>query len=233
MISLKHRSYQPELLDAENIPAKDLFQNLKEIAFVNKYLGGNQVTINGLKSLLKDRNKTYHIIDIGCGAGDNLKALHKWCVRNKYKVCLYGLDIKKEAIDFAKSNTHGINITYVVDSYENLEHLPYPIDIAICCLFCHHFKNDEIENLFNLLYKRCNVGFMINDLHRHWLAYHFIKWMGRLFSRSYLFKNDAPLSVARSFKKKEIELLTKQYYTSSITWKWAFRWLVLVKKQEA
>lgn len=224
---LIQRSYEKELLDADNIPEKDLFQNLKEIAFVNKYLGGNQITTAGLQKLLKDKSKTYHIIDIGCGAGDNLKAIHHWGIANNFKLKLYGLDIKKEAIDYARKNTEGIDITFFVDSYENLKVLPYDFDIATCCLFCHHFTEPQLGYLFKTLQESCKVGFIINDLHRHWLAYYFIKWAGILFSKSYLFKNDAPLSVARGFKKNDLLKLMQVHEPYKVEWKWAFRWLVV------
>lgn len=224
---LKVRSYERELLDNDNIPEKDLNQNLKEIAFVNKYLGGNQITTSGLKKLLKDKSKIYHIIDIGCGAGDNLKAISHWGTTNGFQLKLYGLDIKKEAIDYARKNTNGIDITFIIDSYENLNTLPYEFDVATCCLFCHHFHETQLSSLFITLQQNCKVGFIINDLHRHWLAYYFIKWAGMLFSQSYLFKNDAPLSVARGFKKKDFDKLMQSHKPFSIEWKWAFRWLVI------
>jgi hypothetical protein len=74
-----------------------------------------------------------------------------------------------------------------------------------------------------------NIGFFINDLHRHSLAYYSIKWLTALFSGSYLVKNDAPLSVARGFKKKEWDNIFKAAGISNykIQWKWAFRYLIL------
>lgn len=72
------------------------------------------------------------------------------------------------------------------------------------------------------------TGFFINDLQRHPLAYYSIKWITSLFSKSYLVKNDAPLSVARGFTKKEwIEIFRSAGISNfSIKWKWAFRYLI-------
>jgi hypothetical protein len=76
------------------------------------------------------------------------------------------------------------------------------------------------------------VGFFINDLHRHPLAYYSIKWLTRLFSKSYLVKNDAPISVERGFIKKEWENLCAMAGIKplSIQWQWAFRHLIVYKK---
>jgi len=71
----------------------------------------------------------------------------------------------------------------------------------------------------------------MNDLHRHWLAWYLIKYITKFFSKSYLVKNDAALSVARSFKKTDWDFLFKQAGINnySVNWKWAFRYLVTVR----
>ena len=76
-------------------------------------------------------------------------------------------------------------------------------------------------------------GFFINDLHRHPFAYYSIRWLTYFFSRSYLVKNDAPLSVLRGFVREDWRLLLKQaaLYPVSIHWKWAFRWLIIYSKE--
>ena len=73
------------------------------------------------------------------------------------------------------------------------------------------------------------VGFFINDLHRHPLAYYSIKWLTGLFSKSYMVKNDAPLSVLRGFKRGELETFNVQcsILNAQLKWKWAFRWLLI------
>ncbi|MBA4057205.1 MAG: SAM-dependent methyltransferase, partial [Marivirga sp.] len=72
--------------------------------------------------------------------------------------------------------------------------------------------------------------FIINDIHRHSLAYYSIRLLTKVFSKSSMVKFDAPLSVRRAFTKKELlEILNEagiKKYT--IQWKWAFRWQVLV-----
>jgi hypothetical protein len=84
--------------------------------------------------------------------------------------------------------------------------------------------------MFRWMHENSRSGFFINDLHRHPLAYHSIRLLTCFFSKSYLVKHDAPLSVLRGFKKKEMEELLNsagiQHY--KIQWKWAFRWLVIV-----
>ena len=82
--------------------------------------------------------------------------------------------------------------------------------------------------------KNSSLGFFVNDLHRHWLGFYLIRYITKFFSRSYLVKNDASLSVARSFRKEDWQQLLKESGIDrySISWQWAFRWLVTVKHEQ-
>jgi hypothetical protein len=83
--------------------------------------------------------------------------------------------------------------------------------------------------LFRYKQQHANLGFFINDLHRHPLAYYSIRFLTALFSKSYLVKNDAGLSVKRGFSKTELLHLVKPFTNFEVKWMWAFRWLVIVK----
>ena len=71
---------------------------------------------------------------------------------------------------------------------------------------------------------------IINDLERNAFAYYAIKLLTKLFSKSYLVKNDAPLSVKRGFRTVEWHAIIKdagvQEYTVSS--KWAFRHEIII-----
>jgi hypothetical protein len=73
------------------------------------------------------------------------------------------------------------------------------------------------------------VGFVINDLQRHWFAYYSIKFLTRLLNGSALVKHDAPVSVLRGFRKSELEALIAAAKVKNVTisWKWAFRYLIV------
>ena len=226
------RSYQSELLDEPNIPKELLFQNLRELDFINKTLGGHSITIAGIKQLITDKEKTYRIIDIGCGGGDAMKNIAQWAHANHYKVSLVGVDMNSDAIDYMHSNCKAFpEISGIVSDYRDYLSKTPSIDIVHCSLFCHHLKDEDLLELFSFMKKHSTVGFVINDLQRHWLAYYSIKVLTRLFNGSTLVKNDAPLSVLRGFRKKELfELFKRSAVTNPvIKWKWAFRYLVVGK----
>jgi 2-polyprenyl-3-methyl-5-hydroxy-6-metoxy-1,4-benzoquinol methylase len=225
---LENRSLQKELLDAAGIPAADLFQNLRELDRINTLLGGYNITFSALKKVVQP-DQGYILIDIGCGGGDTLKHIAKWRQRKKMNVQLIGIDLKPECIEYATRQQTAQGIQFICDDYRNMFlHVPQ-IDIIHACLFCHHLDEGQLIELIHFALDR-KIILLINDLERNTFAYFAIKTLTALFSKSYLVKNDAPLSVARGFTKKEwITLLKKAGATHfSVRNKWAFRHEVIV-----
>ncbi len=221
------RSYQKELLDADDIPMEAIRQNMVELDTINTLLGGHRISLMGFKKLLGNK-KTITVCEIGCGGGDNLIALHKWCKKNGIQITSVGIDIKKEVIEFASARKELVNTKFIISDYSAV-HFEQQPDIIFSSLFCHHFTNEALTKQFNWMKANCSIGFFINDLHRHLLAYYSIKILTGIFSKSYLVKHDAPLSVARGFVRHELKqlLITAGIHSASAEWKWAFRYLIV------
>jgi 2-polyprenyl-3-methyl-5-hydroxy-6-metoxy-1,4-benzoquinol methylase len=234
MIDLSQRSQQKELMDADNIPFAAMSQTLKELNIVNTRLGGHAITMEGVRKLAGNTSSLI-VCEIGCGGGDNLFALCKYCSEKNIPSRFIGIDINPECIAFAKQQYSQMDCEWICSDYSLADLSKDQPDIIFSSLFCHHFSNEQLIQMLQWLDKNSKAGFFINDLHRHWLAYYLIKYITKFFSRSYLVKNDASLSVARSFKKKEWKALFQQAVLPmfSIHWKWAFRWLVISKKNKA
>lgn len=232
MPDFSKRSYEKELLDRTDIPFTDIKRNMQELEFINTNLGGHQITLSGLKKICKkiNRNKI-SVCEIGCGGGDNLKVIQKWCRKNNFHVQLTGIDINKDCIEYAIENCSELaDKNFIISDYRLVDFGNSKPDIIFSSLFTHHLNDDQFKAMLQWSKQNSTTGFFVNDLHRHFLAYYSIKLLTRLFSKSYLVKNDAPLSVRRGFSRKEIEKLLTAAEIShfDIEWKWAFRWLITV-----
>ncbi len=224
----RHRSLQKELLDRDDIPSADLFQNLRELDFINHWLGGYNISFAALKRVLQ-KGRRYTLVDIGCGGGDTLKRIASWNKKAGFALDLYGVDLKADCIAYAEENLKNATVALICDDYRNTYQHLQTIDIIHACLFCHHLTDDELIELVRFALQHRAV-LVINDLERNPLAHYSIKFLTQLFSKSYLVKNDAPLSVLRGFKKKEwLEILKEagaEHF--SVRNKWAFRHEVIV-----
>ena len=229
-MQLKERSNKKELLDSNDIPFNDIVTNMKELNFINTWLGGHKISKEGLKQLAGN-NKALTVCEIGCGGGDNLVALNQWCKQKNIQAKFIGIDLKEPCIALGKTRKPQLeNTTWIVNDYRNVvfDHKP---DVIFSSLFCHHFTNGQLMEQLLWMQQHSTIGFFINDLERNPLAYYLIKMLTFLFSSSYLVKNDAPLSVARGFKKREWQCLFQSVNLLQfrVEWKWAFRHLITCK----
>ncbi|KAA0992520.1 methyltransferase domain-containing protein [Dyadobacter aurulentus] len=224
----RFRSTEKELLDQDEIPPADLFRNLRELDFINHWLGGYAISFAALKQVLS-KNRSYTLADIGCGGGDTLKRIAKWNRGAGFDLDLYGIDIKPVCIEYATENLKGSGTRLICDDYRNLFSHIGRVDIIHACLFCHHLTNAELAELVSFAMKNKTV-LVINDLERNALAHYSIKYLTKLFSKSYLVKNDAPLSVLRGFKRGEWVSIIREAGAKhySIRNKWAFRHEVII-----
>lgn len=238
MPNLTHRSYEKELIDNLELDNDALRENLEELALINKYLGGNQVTISGLSKLISNPNSpitnnqsSITIADLGCGGGDMLMVMADWAKKKGVNAQFIGIDANDFMINFAKERTRNYqNISYLHQNIFSEEFQEHSFDIVTMTLFCHHFEDEALIKILQQFRKQTRLGVVINDIHRHWFAYHSIAWITKLFLKSYLVKNDAKLSVWRAFRRKDlVNIIQKAGYTNySIRWKWAFRWEVVL-----
>jgi len=237
MPNLSYRSSEKELIDDLELDNDALRQNLEELALINKYLGGNQVTTSGLSSLInlpsKNENQTskIEIADLGCGGGDMLMVMADWAKKKGIIAQFIGIDANDFMIDFGTKRTANYqNISYLHQDIYSEEFKEKSFDIVTMTLFCHHFSDESLIKLLKQLKKQTRIGIVINDIHRHWFAYHSIAWITKLFLKSYLVKNDAKLSVWRAFVREDLEKIIQQsgFTKYSIRWKWAFRWEVVL-----
>ena len=227
------RSMDPELMDDFEVDGFIIKQTLRELEIINKWLGGNNVTISAINKLIgKRKEKTWRIIDLGCGGGEMLKLIAIWARKNAVKVVLTGIDANQNVVNYAKKNTIEYpEIRFISGNVLSEELMSMQADIITATLFTHHFSDQDLIRLLQGAKKSASAGLAINDLHRHWFAYRSINLLTSLFSKSPLVKNDAGLSVLRAFRKRELKDILKAAGINqfSIKWRWAFRWQVIAR----
>lgn len=227
------RATDPELMDDLQCSGPVVVQTLRELEFINKWLGGNHVTLQAIKAITRKKSlRRVRIIDVGCGSGDVLLHLRQWASANDLQTELTGVDANPHIINLAQTHCNQYSdITFESMDILSMKFKSLETDILIGTLFFHHFTQTQLTDFFSQLKNQVRIAIIINDLHRHPLAYYSIKWLTALFSKSEMVKSDAPLSVRRGFSRPELETVLRNagYDRFKISWKWAFRWQVIVE----
>lgn len=232
-INTKHRSTEAEIMDDLDMSGELLIRSLDQLAKINKWLGGNKITIDGLKILLQNqrKDKTISIVDLGCGNGDMLRKVADFGKKNGYTFQLIGIDANQTTIDYATELSVGFpEIIYKKEDVLSKEFEPQTYDIATCTLFLHHFEDQVAVNFIKTLVQNSRLGVVVNDLHRHRLAYFLFNALTSVMTNR-MTREDGLTSILRAFKREDLERFSKSItYKSTITWRWAFRYQWIIKK---
>jgi len=230
MPDFKRRSSEEEMMDDFSLGHEIIDPIMDELEVVNKLLGGYDVFFNAfIKIGIKDGMR---ISDWGCGGGDSLRIIAKWARKRNLKISLLGVDATESALEYARERSKNFpEISYILADVMSDQLLPDQFDIVISSLFTHHFTDPNWIRLIQKMADCASTYVVINDLHRHWFAYHSIGLITSVFSRSEMVKHDSKLSVLRSFKRTEIDQMLKKggFNNYSIKWMWAFRWQVCIE----
>jgi len=235
LISTKYRSEAEEIMDDLDYNGPILHDALNKLAKINQWLGGNIVTINGLKKALKNQTKKepITIIDLGCGGGDILREVATFGKKYNYNFKLIGLDANPNTVKYAKSlsqNYNNIEFKTIDIFSEEFNALKY--DLVLTTLFLHHFKEKELESFLKPVLKKAKLGIVVNDLHRHKLAYYLFKLLCVTIKNKTIIE-DGLTSVLRGFKRNELQDISEKINAQyKIEWKWAFRFQWILKEKK-
>lgn len=234
-VNTTYRSNAREIMDDFSMKGDLLRDTLDKLGKINKWLGGNGVTINGVLQLLRSKPKAtvYTIVDLGCGHGDMLRLVAKLGRKKGYNLKLIGIDANQDTIDYANELSKDYpEISYYKEDIFSEEFKARTYDIVLSTLFFHHFKDEEIITVLKNLCHKAQLGVVINDLHRSTIAYGLFKCIG-LFISNEMIRQDGLTSILRAFKRKDLENYSRQLnHKSQIQWKWAFRYQWIIKTNQ-
>ncbi len=200
MTSLAIRSRQEEQMDDPGLPPETYDAVLRDLARVNRWTFTARPTLLFLKREARGL-PAFRLLDVGFGQGDMLRRIAEWARRRNIAVDLVGVDLNPNSAAAAQAATPaGMPIEYRTGDYESQ---PTPFDFVVSSLVAHHMSDDQLRAFIRYMEKQASLGWMINDLHRHWLAYWGFPWLARLIGAHYIVREDGQLSIARSFRRNE------------------------------
>lgn len=235
-INTTFRTQETEIMDDFMLEGEELRLALDQIASINQFLGGNNITLSGIKKVLRktDVSQPIVIVDVGCGNGDMLRMLADYGAKNNLNFKLIGIDANAFTINYAKRLSENFpNIEYQCIDIFSEAFSTLKFDIILCTLTLHHFSNEEILNLITTFNKNASLGIVINDLERSKLAYRLFQLVCSVFNLNKMSREDGQVSILRGFKRHELEEFSKELNLKNyiINWKWAFRYQWIITKK--
>jgi SAM-dependent methyltransferase len=199
-----------ELLDGPLDDRAALIGNLRDLARINRRLGGVALSARAIESLAPGRAEI-RVLDVGTGAADIPLALIDRGRANGRLVHITGVDNRPEVLEAAAVADPRVTATgelalHVADGRA----LPFPDDafeIAHASLLVHHLEPDVARVLLAEMARVARLGVVVNDLVRGRRALLGAWLLSRLGTRNRLTRYDAPLSVRRAYSVAELTAL--------------------------
>ncbi|WP_405377818.1 methyltransferase domain-containing protein [Nonlabens sp. Asnod3-A02] len=225
-----HRNTDPEWMDDPNLDQVTLQHAVDDINTVNRLLNGFNFTLKAIKKeLQKYPNKALTIVDAGCGDGEMLRFLEKNLKQEN--ISFLGLDFAARSIEKARLKSEGLSrLRFRESDILKINPSDLKCDILISSLTMHHFDDNEIITFLTKFREITSKTIIINDLHRHKLAFLFFKYLSPIFIRHEISKHDGLISIASGFKARDFKKYAKAIGVKNdrLTWKWSFRYIWII-----
>ncbi len=222
------RSRTPELMDARDADPEELVGVYRELAWINRWLGGHATTLAGLnRARGLEAARTFTFLDVGCGGGELAPRVLEWADRRGLSARYIGIDDDDAAIGFARAHHASQRSSF---EHANLFQLaPRSYDVVHMALTLHHFDGDEAVQALKAMRRAARSAVIINDLHRHRIPFEASKWLTWLRRSPRYVRFDAPVSVNRAFKRDDLQALARRagFTQYELTWIPMFRWLLV------
>ena len=196
MFDFSVRSSEVEWMDDLSRPEAEFARAYGELKTVNRRLGG----IRAFERFLPKHGLS--ILDVAAGGCDVGEALMDPSKKQRHRVV--SLDLNPRGLKLAERS-----IPVTGDAFQ----LPFAscsFDAVICSLFFHHLSSFECVRVLAEMWRTARRIVIVNDLHRHRIAHLSIRTLSAVFSRSAMFRNDAPASVRRAFRPAELLAIAQQ-----------------------
>ncbi len=183
--------------------------NLRDLARVNRWLGGSALSWSALSSLLQhDRQTT--LLDVGTGSADVPRYLLDWARANHRRLAVKATDIRPEIVRVAEAQsgeTPGLEVALA--STDRIDEEDRSWDVVHSSLVLHHLDEAAAVRMLTEMARVARTAVIVNDLERSrtwWLG----AWLlTRVATRNRYTKHDAPLSVQRAYRVTELRAMAE------------------------
>ncbi len=210
---------KPEIIDDPATSDEEYSSTFRDLARINRFLGGRMAVESALKPLLKAAEarkvssaEPIRILDIGTGSGDIPRYITVAAARGRFgptaagKVQITATDANAKVLDLARRLTPVAQYPSITVEEADALALPFAdgaFDIALCSLTLHHFSPEDCARILREMNRVTTVGLIINDLIRSRLAASLVALWARITFADRLTRHDGPTSVLRAYVLEE------------------------------
>lgn len=198
---LAERLIAEELMDDPDLDPFTYRDVVHDLARVNRLTLAYRPTLAFLERTVGSKRQ-FSLLDVGFGDGDMLRRIARWAGTKGIEAKLVGVDLNPRSEQAARSaHRSGGPVEYLTGDYADLAGEGF--DCIISSLVAHHMSRDELIAFLRFMDAEAALGWFINDLHRHRVAYLFYPLLAGLMRWHPIVRHDGKMSIARSYRPAE------------------------------
>lgn len=203
-----------EMMDMEDCDLGKLEKTYEHFYKINRLLSKwNSIYRRYLRPVMQGQNRTYTLLDIGFGGGDIPIALAKWANKDGIKLEITAIETDQRAIQFVNPRPAPANVSFRYKDSSELIDEKVSFDFVISNHVLHHLDDEALHSVLNEARTLSTKGVVFNDIERSDIGYMLFIIFSRLFFRRSFVTIDGPISIKRSFTKKELEQIKPKGWT--------------------
>ncbi|HEX8644141.1 MAG TPA: methyltransferase domain-containing protein [Allosphingosinicella sp.] len=201
MSRLSQRLIAEEQMDDPALDPAVYAAVIGDLARLNRLLMTYRPTIAFIARTLGDR-RGFRLLDVGYGQGDMLRAIARWARRKGVEADLVGIDLNPRSLGAAEAATPaGLPIEYRTGDCADAAGEGW--DYVVSSSVTHHMSDGELHAFLRFMEAEARIGWYVNDIHRHPLAYWSFPTLARLMRWHKMVREDGCLSIQRGFREKD------------------------------
>lgn len=213
------RVEREELIDSGDARPEDFDGTFRDMARINRYLGGMSATLRAVRRLvaaLPPSKDPLRVLDIATGGADVPREIARTARAGRLAgrpVEVFATDGHPAVLELARRWTPSREYPEVTIAEADALRLPYrdgEFDVALCSLALHHFSDEDASRIIAEMERVTTGGWIVNDLLRSRVAYGLIWALSRAVRAHPLTCHDGPVSVMRAYTLSEYTELARR-----------------------
>lgn len=191
-----------------------LYATYEQFHTINRLIGGwRRIYKSHIRPALLKFPREASILDIGCGGGDILRLLYKFCQEDELKVQFTGIEPDVRAIVYTQKKHWPGSFTFLNSFSNDLVQQKQSYTVVISNHLIHHLTHDELRNICDDAQHLAQEKVIFSDIERSDVGYACFKTFAPLLFKNSFIVADGIRSIRRSYQKDELEPLLPDGWT--------------------
>ena len=198
-----------ELLDGP-LDARMLAGNLRDLARVNRWLGGTDLSWRAVEPFVRvgKPGVAIRVIDIGTGLADIPRGLLRRAGDRRLKLEMLATDVRPEIVELARRASAGVpSLDVRLAAADRIDAPDRSFEVVHASLVLHHLDPQRATALLAEMGRVASRAVIVNDLNRGSIWWIGAWLLAHVASGNRYTRHDAPLSVRRAYRADEMSAL--------------------------